>query len=326
MAVVFAKPRVVDMCDVVFDEPCWEAYLGALLTAAPGYLGAFGARLARLSGRPRAQLLSEYAAAPEQAVRDLARSLGAHTDVDAHVASLSAGGVDQQVLHGGPWSCPAGTVNDVVAGFAARHPDRLRFFAGVSLAHPEKAWREARRALDDLGADGLSVIPFLDSADITAPEHDQLWRLAVERQVPVWIHSGQSFRATTPMDISGPRAIDNLAGRHPQLRIVLGHGGWPWVLEAIALMQRHPQVYLEFSSHDPATMAQPGSGWEPLFLHGARSVRRKVLFGSTSWTHGIDVAQVAARASMFPVSDEVRTDWLHDNAMRLLGEPAAVPA
>ncbi|MEU0487568.1 amidohydrolase family protein, partial [Streptosporangium sp. NPDC006013] len=239
-------------------------------------------------------------------------------DIDRHVAALAADGVAHQVLHGGPWPIGDGTVNDRVAAFAARYPDRLSAWAGVGLSDPRAALAEARRALDELGATGLSVIPFLDGADPSAPEHAGLWKLAADRGVPVWLHCGQHFRSDVPIDVSAPRVLDRIAGAYPGLVLVAGHGGWPWVTEMLAVAQRHPNVYLEFSSHRPSRMATRGSGWEALLTLGAASVRSRVLFGSTSWTQASTPARLAAEVTRLGLPDDVVRAWLHGNAKRLL--------
>ncbi|NUS93489.1 MAG: amidohydrolase [Nocardia sp.] len=317
------QQSVIDMCDVVFDEQGWRAYLHALLGSAPRYLEVFAGRFGRLRGQSAASVMRAFAADPGHTIGSLAERLGA-TEPHAHIARLAADDIRAQVVHGGPWPTAHGTVNDLVAAQVAAHPERLIGWAGVSLRNPDSALTEATRALAELRMTGLSIIPFLDGVDVADQVHDPLWRLCVEHDVPVWIHSGQHFRTTVPAGISAPSVIDRIAGRHPDLRIILGHGGWPWVLEAVALLQRHPRVYLEFSSHDPATMAAAGSGWEPLFLHGTRSIRRQVMFGSTSWTHGRSVREIADRADQLPIDEDTRHDWLYGNAERMLRLDAVV--
>ncbi|WP_436700620.1 amidohydrolase family protein [Nocardioides sp. BYT-33-1] len=309
------RPAAVDLCDVVLGRAGWRTYLGALLSAAPRYGVVFAARFAAMSGRTPGQILDLLADDLDGAIEDLAEVAARAFEPEARIAELEEHDI-VQVIHGGPWRCEGGTTNDHVAAIA-RRCDRFVPWAGVALADPRAALAEATRAVDELGMTGLSVIPFLDGVDPGDRALDDLWTFAADRRLPVWIHSGQHFSGS-PMAISGPQAIDALAVRHPRLRIVLGHGGWPWVLDAVALLQRHPHVHLEFSSHHPRTMAAAGSGWEPLFLHGSRSVRDRVLFGSTSWTHGQGPAAVVAATAELPISDEVRAAWLHGNATRLL--------
>ncbi len=314
-------PAAVDLCDVVARRAGWSAYLGALLSAAPRYGVVFAGRFAALSGRPTREILAALESDAQRATEELAGIAASAFTPEARVAELEQHDI-VQVIHGGPWACDGGTMNDHVAE-VARLSDRFVPWAGVSLADPETAIGEAARAVDELGMTGLSVIPFLGGTDPRDPALDRLWAFAADRDLPVWIHSGQHFSASA-LTISSPRVVDALAVRHPRLKIVLGHGGWPWVMDAIALLQRHPQVSLEFSSHHPRTMAAAGSGWEPLFLHGARSVRGQVLFGSTSWTHGEGPAAVVAAASVLPVASDVRDAWLHGNASRLLSRAPAV--
>ncbi|WP_018657451.1 amidohydrolase family protein [Actinomadura flavalba] len=310
---------VIDVCEVAYDTECWRAYLGALAARAPRYLVLFAGRLAALTAGSAAEVAAGAVRDPAATADRLAAALGRDFDIDRHVEARAASGVTRQILHGGPWPVAGGTVNDRVAALVARHPDRLGLWAGISLADPDAALTEARRALDVSGASGLSVIPFLDGADPSAPEHDRLWRLAADRDVPVWVHCGQHFRRDVPFDVSAPRVLDRVAGAHPGLTLVAGHGGWPWVAEMLAVVQRHPRVYLEFSSHRPARMAVPGSGWEPLLALGGTIARSRVLFGSTSWTQAAGPADLAAEVAGLGLPDDVVGAWLHDNAARLLG-------
>jgi predicted TIM-barrel fold metal-dependent hydrolase len=87
----------------------------------------------------------------------------------------------------------------------------------------------------------------------------------------------------------------------------------------LAVAQRHADVYLEFSSHRPARMGVPGSGWEALLALGTTSVRTRVLFGSTSWTQARPPAALADEVTRLGLPDDVVRAWLHDNARRLLG-------
>lgn len=312
------REPVIDVCEVAYDTECWTAYLGALAAAAPRYLVLFAGRLAARTGRAPGEVAADAARDPAGTAERLAAVLGDGFDIDRHVAALAETGVAHQVLHGGPWPVADGTVNDRVAGYAARHPDRLSAWAGVALADPRAALAEARRALDSLGATGLSVIPFLDGVDPSGPEHAEFWRFAADAGVPVWLHCGQHFRSDVPIDVSAPRVLDRIAGAHPGLVLIAGHGGWPWVAEMLAVAQRHPNVHLEFSSHRPSRMAAPGSGWEALLALGAGPVRDRVMFGSTSWTQARPPAALAAEVAGLGLPDGTVRAWLHGNAERLL--------
>lgn len=286
---------VTDVCEVVYSTESWHAYLAALTKHAPAYATIFGHTAARFDAL-------RTGAGKEQ----------------AHLAELKRDGIRHQVLHGGPWRIPAGTVNDEVAAYAGRHREILSAWAGVSLSDPDAALDEAKRCLDELGMTGLSVIPFLDGVDVLDDRLTGLWVLANERRLPVWIHCGTHFRPDVSMDISGPLVLDRLAGRYPEMRIVAGHGGWPGVAQMLAVAQRHPNVWLELSSHRPSTMRTPGSGWEPLWCWGTGPVQSKVLFGSATWTQGRSVRSLADDLAN-SLARNVAARWLSDNATALLG-------
>ncbi|MBW1708005.1 MAG: amidohydrolase family protein [Deltaproteobacteria bacterium] len=69
--------------------------------------------------------------------------------------------------------------------------------------------------------------------------------------------------------------LDDIALYFPELRIVGGHTGWPWVEEMIAMAWKHPNVYIGTSMHLPKY-------WDTSlmsFLNSSRGIG-KVLFGT----------------------------------------------
>jgi predicted TIM-barrel fold metal-dependent hydrolase len=267
---------VIDVCEVVYDDESWAAYFHALGSVAPRYLTIFGSAPALTKPGPE------------------------------HAAQLDE--LEVQVLHGGEWPVPGGTVNDRVSAYVRTSP-KLRFWAGVDLARDPLA--EAKRCVDELGATGLSLIPFLTAADLTDPRYEGLWDFAQQRALPVWVHCGQHFRSDWPVHLNGPSVIDTVAGRFPGVPLVAGHAGWPWVDEMLAVAARHDHVYLELSSHRPSRLRET---FAPLWVHPI--ARRRVLFGSASWTQG---QSPRALADAVPGDEAVVRRWLHDNALPLVG-------
>jgi predicted TIM-barrel fold metal-dependent hydrolase len=73
-------------------------------------------------------------------------------------------------------------------------------------------------------------------------------------------------------DLGHPRHLDVVAADFPELTIIVSHGGYPWVLEAVLLAWKHPRVYLELAAHRPKYFATPGTGWEPLLRFGQTTI------------------------------------------------------
>ncbi|MEU3269563.1 amidohydrolase family protein [Saccharomonospora sp. NPDC006951] len=308
------------MSGMILDRDCWRAYLGGFAEYAPDYFLTFGQRLSLSAGIDPLEFAAVAERDPEVALDLLLASEFFDFDLDAHAALLRADGVRRQVIHSSMRLLPGGgMVNDRIAEFGAKYPDLLVPWGSVNLADPRAAIAELHRCVGELGMKGVSVTHFLDVADPLSEGADEFYGEVEALGVPLWVHNGHNLSRRVPVDWCCWRQLDVIASRHPDLVLIAGHGGWPWVLETIALCQRHPNVYLEFSTHRPRHMARSGSGWEPLFAHGASTVRHKILFGSVEWVHGMTVGELVAEFGGLDVSPRVLDAWLHDNGARLLG-------
>lgn len=317
------RPPLIDLCGIVFDAESWEAYLRGFADGSPDYLRIFAARFAAITGLDAVDLVHLAETEPHAAVDALVATEAFGTDVDEHASALARDDVRMQVIVGLTTPLPSGgTVNDRVAGFAVRHPERLQAWAGLTLGGPDadtgSAAAELRRCVEDLGMRGAAISHFIEGADPLGDASRAVYAEAERLDVPVWIHTGHNLSTRVPLDVCTWRELDAIARAHPRLRIVAGHGGWPWIPEMVSVCQRHPNVYLEFSSFRPVQMGQAGSGWEPLLAHGTSTIRSKVLFGSIDWVHGMTPRELADEVEALPISPRVARAWLHDNAARML--------
>lgn len=313
------RPPVIDVLAIVYDAACWEAYLRWFADNGPSYLGVFTRRFCQMTGVEVADYRAALSRDPHAAVDLLVASGKLGVDFGEHVSSLREQGVERQVLVGCPVPLPGGgSLNERLAVLAADHDGTLLPWAGLSLRDPEQALAELRHCVLELGMTGAALTHFLDPADPLSPGAHRLYAEASRLGVPLWVHAGQNLFNRASMATCAWRDLDEIARAHPQLRLVAGHGGWPWVLETIAVCQRHPNVYLELSTHRAANIGAAGSGWEPLLHYGSTAIRRKVLFGSCEWVHGVPVGQLADEFAALDLDPRTLQAWLHDNALRLL--------
>lgn len=136
--------------------------------------------------------------------------------------------------------------NDAMAAMIAAHPQRFRGLCNVPLQDPASAAAELCRAVVDDGFVGAEIATTVEDVDLDDRGLDPFWGMASELRCPILIHP--SFTPLAGRDVSR-HMLDNLVGRavestitvaqmvfggvmerHPDLRLILVHGGGfvPW--------------------------------------------------------------------------------------------------
>jgi predicted TIM-barrel fold metal-dependent hydrolase len=245
---------------------------------------------------------------------------------DQVIGLLDQAGISRSLITGfDEWSSVHETFipNDLVAGLAERHPDRYIPFAGIDVGKGMEGVRELEHLVNDRGFRGLSLRPFMIGLPADDRRYYPLYAKCVELGVPLSIHTSANWTTVAANDLGHPRHIDVVAADFPELDIIMSHAGYPWVLEAVLLAWKYPNVYLELAAHRPRYIAAPGTGWEPLLRFGPRTIRDKVMFGTGWFLLGRPPGQVLDEFRELPVAEDVMELWLHGNAERLLGAPVA---
>ena len=237
------------------------------------------------------------------------------------LAALDAAGIDRTLITGFDEATSCGKTfmpNALVADLAARAPGRFIPFAGADIGRGMAAVRELESLVRTRGFRGLSLRPFMIGLPADHPRYYPFYAKCVELGVPVSIHTSANWSTAVVNDLGHPRHIDVVARDFPELKIVMSHGGYPWVLEAVLLAWKYPHVYLELAAHRPKYLAEPGTGWEPLLRFGQSTIADKVLWGSGWFLIGRPPAELVAEMRALPVKPAVLDKWLHGNAARLL--------
>lgn len=174
------------------------------------------------------------------------------------------------------WWGPQGPLisNEEVAALVRRWPDRFVGVASVDLEHPMPAVRELRRCVGEHGFKALRIVPWLWDLPPDDRRYYPLYAACIELDIAFCLQVGH----TGPMRRSEPGRpipyLDNVALDFPELRIVGGHIGFPWVNEMISLATKYPNVYIDTSAYK--VDRYPDELVRFLRGHG----RHKVLFGS----------------------------------------------
>lgn len=203
-----------------------------------------------------------------------------------------------------------------VADLVGRRPDL--FLGGIASVDPRDpgALEELEWAHDELGLRGMVIQPGFLEMYATDARCMPLYAFCRERGVPVTIHTGVNFSSTGSLDYGRPVHVDRVACSFPGLVLVCNHGGWPWVMESIAVAWKHPTVYLEFGAIAPKYMAHPSGGWQPMTHWMDRQLRSQVILG-TDWPM-LRYDRLLDELPLLGLSQESREAYLHLNAMRIV--------
>lgn len=136
--------------------------------------------------------------------------------------------------------------NDVLAEACAHHPERLVAAGTVDPRRPDAA-DDVRRCADR-GFRAIKLHPWLQGFSPLESYMDPVARAAADCGLPLLIHDG------TPPN-SSPLQLAYLASRHPELTVVLAHGGlfdlWE---DAVAAACRHPNVHITLCGSAPLSL------------------------------------------------------------------------
>jgi len=242
-------------------------------------------------------------------------------DDSAILASLDEADIRLALVTGLDEASTGGTTfvtNESVAAIAGRHPDRFLPFAGIDILRGAAGLRDLEHWIRDRGFRGLSLRPFMIGFPADDRRYYPFYAKCVELDVPVSIHASANWTTSRPSDLGHPRHFDQVACDFPELRLILSHAGYPWVLEACLLAWKHPNVYLELAAHRPRYFTAPGAGWEPLLRFGQTTIQDKVLYGTGAFLLGIQPAELVREFRALPIRPEAMESWLWRNAVRVL--------
>ena len=240
------------------------------------------------------------------------------SSINDFVKLLDNMGVEKAVIFNLDEETPSGITglpNDYYAKIVNDYPDKFVGFAGIDPLKRMEAVREIRRTYD-LGLRGVAVRPFMFGIP---PHHAKMYPIystCVELDIPIWFHLSINY-STNNMEVERPIYLDIVAQDFPELKIIAGHGGWPWVNELVAVAWRNPNIYIDIASYLPKYIGMKGTGWEPLIHFGNSVLQDKILFGSTWLFMGMSIKQLADGVMELPLKEEVKRKWLFENAARL---------
>jgi len=194
-------------------------------------------------------------------------------------------------------------------------------FIGFATVDPHRADAsdQLRCAVKVLGLQGLKLNPPIQVFFPDDPLAYPLYETARDLGLPILFHAGMSWEPGSRLQYGHPLRFENVAATFPELRIVLAHLAWPWVVEAVALALKYPNVYLDTSAlyfdNPPDFLKFAMTHQVPLTVF-ERSLRKQVVFGSNY--PRVEIKNMASAVDQLGFSEECLNHIFRTNAETLL--------
>ncbi len=165
------------------------------------------------------------------------------------VQAMDEAGVEIALLSA--WSGPEGDLisNEEVAAQIEAAPERFRGLVSVDLTRPMEAVRTIRRWVDGKHFVGVRVVPWLWDLPPNDRRYYPVYTACVDAGVPFCTqigHTGPLRRSETGRPIP---YLEEVLLDFPDLVVVGGHVGFPWIDEVVSLSVKFPNFYVDTSAY-----------------------------------------------------------------------------
>jgi hypothetical protein len=165
------------------------------------------------------------------------------------LAAMDEAGVSAALVSG--WSSPSGDLisNDEVASALDTAPGRLYGLAAVDLSDPMGAVREIRTRARDRRFVGVRIVPWLWRLPPNDRRYYPVYAACVEAGLPFCTqigHTGPLRSSETGRPIP---YLEDVLLDFPELVVVGGHVGFPWLDEVASLARKFPNFHVDTSAY-----------------------------------------------------------------------------
>ncbi len=203
------------------------------------------------------------------------------------------------------------TNNESVLEFVRAYPDLFIGFWGIDPHKGMGAVKEIVRAVEELGMRGIATDPYLAHIPPNDARYYPLYTKCCELDIPVFITTApppQVPRAV--VDYIDPRQVDIVARDFPELTIIMSHGGYPFVNEAVFTCMRNANVYMDLSEYELAPMAD-------VYVQGLNTfIGDKVVFASAH--PFVEQEEAISIYNKMNLKDDVRKKVMYETAAKIL--------
>jgi hypothetical protein len=163
--------------------------------------------------------------------------------------------------------------NTLIATYVGERPDRRIGFAGIDPMDPDCLTRVSE--LPSMRLSGIVVSPADQAFHPCHSRAMKVYELCQSMNLPVLVETGR-FSRDSMMEYAPPYLLDEVARSFPQLKMLIGQTGFPFVDQTLALVGKHRNVYAAISG----LVSRPWQLYNALLQAHLMDVTDRLLLGS----------------------------------------------
>ena len=228
--------------------------------------------------------------------------------LEAFVGEMDQADIEISVV---PSRKELGATGDDFFDLTERYPGRFIIFPYIDPTDGEEALREIDRYRETWDIRGVSAEPTFQPKPyrfddpVAYPMYEKLQREGLALFV------SYSAKLLPVVDPDTVRQLGTVLHDFPELNIVVGHGGWPWHLEVMAMGFNSPNIYIV-----PDMYGLTGAGSQDYVQSANTLMKHQMLFGTAYPI--LNVVDTARFYENCGIKESVLPDFFYNNAARLL--------
>ena len=166
--------------------------------------------------------------------------------------------------------------NKALSDYVSGHKNKLIGFGVVNPKIDDISPKALKGFRDKLGLDGAVLYCASHKFHPAHSKAMQFYEAAQQLGLPVFIHSYGLLNSDAVLDYAQPYLLDEIARTFPDLKIVIGSMGMPFIDQTLAMIEKHENVFANLT-------IQPNRIWQvySIVLSAFEwGVMDKLLFGS----------------------------------------------